>query len=1204
MSQMHEAPSPVRNAPPDQAQREAALDITRSVIVQAPAGSGKTDLLTRRFLRLLAEVDEPGRIVAITFTNAAAAEMRHRILSELEKTAKAEPTGIDDAFSMPALALRVSKHAEAQGWNLLNSPSQLRISTIDSFCRELAIQQPLTSGFAGSLNVTDNPAELYRRAARRTLEQIENANNPALVAAIQDLLTWRDNNWKDVEDQLAGMLEKRDRWMQDFVLRNEHDWDELRNALEAPFTRTVSAALHRLTSILAPYPAACAEAHLLAQFACEQSGLHRDLAEIADFPCGPFTTSHDLEAARSAFLCLANMLLTKEGEYRLQVNKANGFPASFRLENNRMAQLIADLRSVPGLQDCLRALSKLPPARYSEDEWRIVRACFTLLHHAAAHLRVVFEEAGAVDFSEIAQRAQLTLQDQDGLPTEAGFSIAERIRHLLVDEFQDTSRRQHKLITSLAKAWADPTDRTIFVVGDPMQSIYFFRDAEAELFHRVRNHGLELDVNERLTLHALTLEANFRTAEMLVDGNNHRFGRIFANQGGSDIAFSPSIPSRNEKGLSQRPFSLHVDFVPQIPRGNDPDPSQKQLAATAREEAHARQVAEIVALIRAQQPRMQNAHASGNRYRIAVLGRTKNALAPIAAALREEQIPFRAVDLVSLTDRPEIQDVLALSSAILNAEDRVAWLSALRAPWCGLRADELHLLVSADDPALLSSTVPQLIQDRAHLLGQPACENARRVLHALNGASRTRRQNPSAVLGTWLREVWKSLGGEYCVDATGAENLDVLWNCIDGLPDGEVDLLGEGLRSRLSKLTAQPDPAAENDIGVQLMTIHKSKGLEFEVVILPELQAGCGRPETSMLSWFERGLSDPGDDDNPTEFLIAPRQSKGSERGDAKAWVDSVRRSRELQEMRRILYVAATRAREELHFFARPEYSEENDTIVPRTGSLLETAWNAIGEDVQNEFAAWGARRLAQAFDLAATSNVIQMPSPARTLNKSLLLRLPAGLVTSADQSSSAEMQPAVQRSAYERHKGGIPSRAVGTAVHTLLEHAAKLRQHSDWSAAKDALARMLPGIVSVMRSAGMSRPDAERNAAEAMEMALGVQNDPVGAWILDPHAGAESEPTWTDWNAGTPRMVRVDRVFRAGEKPLEPGEDTWWIVDYKTAQAEIENATDALLRARSLFEAQLSTYANVLRSLCGKEIRVHAGLYYPRMCLLDWWQI
>src|SRR6185437_2464184 len=198
--------SVVRPAPPDQSERERALDPSCSILVQAPAGSGKTNLLTRRFLRLLTEVDDPSHVVAITFTIAAAAEMRHRIVSELEAASAAAPFPIEDELEMSTIALRALDHARALGWNLNDLSGVLRISTIDSFCREVALRQPLLSTLAAGLEVTDQPEELYRRAARRTLLQLDTtdpAHGPAqLRTSIASLLLWRDNNWQELEDHL------------------------------------------------------------------------------------------------------------------------------------------------------------------------------------------------------------------------------------------------------------------------------------------------------------------------------------------------------------------------------------------------------------------------------------------------------------------------------------------------------------------------------------------------------------------------------------------------------------------------------------------------------------------------------------------------------------------------------------------------------------------------------------------------------------------------------------------------------------------------------------------------------------------------------------------------------------------------------------------------------------------------------------------
>ena len=144
--------------------------------------------------------------------------------------------------------------------------------------------------------------------------------------------------------------------------------------------------------------------------------------------------------------------------------------------------------------------------------------------------------------------------------------------------------------------------------------------------------------------------------------------------------------------------------------------------------------------------------------------------------------------------------------------------------------------------------------------------------------------------GTWLQHVWLLLGGQDCVDSTARANLDLFWNCLDCLPCGEQDLLGPALPAALDQLTALPDTQASTEFGVQLMTIHKSKGLEFEVVLVPDLQAGVGGGSRKLLSWLERGLprshppppsSDAGQSAPAeiTEFLIAPLQPKGEDRG-------------------------------------------------------------------------------------------------------------------------------------------------------------------------------------------------------------------------------------------------------------------------------------------------------------------------------------
>jgi ATP-dependent exoDNAse (exonuclease V) beta subunit len=470
--------------------------------------------------------------------------------------------------------------------------------------------------------------------------------------------------------------------------------------------------------------------------------------------------------------------------------------------------------------------------------------------------------------------------------------------------------------------------------------------------------------------------------------------------------------------------------------------------------------------------------------------------------------------------------------------------------------------------------------------------------------------------------VWRLLGGEECVDATGRANLDLLWQSLDKLPNGEQDLLGPALDAALDKLKAQPDPAAGSECSVQLMTIHKSKGLEFEVVILPELQAGSRKGQHKMLSWLERGLpadQRPDNSDDVTEFLVAPLQSKGSERSSAKAWVDRVYAERESQEMRRLLYVAATRARDELHLFARPKCKLEKSgelTLPIPTGTLLATAWPGLQQEIHRRFEEWKnsvedsrieSTILESVAAAAAESNLLVMPPAAKP---TVLRRLPTAFRSNPEAAgANALASPVVGMSnedLYQRHEGGLHTRILGTAVHSLLEQTARLRDTLDWDETRAALSRLQPKVMAQIRSAGLDVRQANQAAEQAVEIALKATNDPTGQWILSPHDDAASEARWAGVVKDEVRNVQVDRVFRAGASPHTNEGNCWWIIDYKTAHVDIDraDASSPLPRLRALFEPQLQAYAEVLRKLHGQSVQIHAGLYYPRMLLFDWWEI
>jgi len=1230
--------------PPDQAERSRALDLNRSFLVQAPAGSGKTFLLTQRFLSLLAQAEKPDEIVAITFTNAAAAEMRNRVLDALENTAlkkiEAAESVNSDPESLPALAAKALERSQMLGWQLLDQPSQLRITTIDAFCRGLALRSPLSwggllSGLGGRLDPVDSPGELYRRAATRTLEILKDADSPTR-RSIEQVLLWRDNNWKDVEDLIVDMLAVRSRWHREFVFARDEQWQALREVLETPFRRAAQARLNVLGRLFEGLAGSLDFALTLARSACEEPGKSSplSLAERAELPTvfsAGDSNSSLLEDALDAYRDLACFLLTAKGEWRKKggLNATVGFPATpaGRAAKDRFATFVEALAEEPGLQSALASCLQPIPVRYTDDEWELIRHCFAVLRVATAQLQVVFAETGSVDFTEIARIALDILAPEDGYPSDFAQSEARSIRHLLIDEFQDTSRSQHELLSRLVAAWPEREGRSCFCVGDPMQSIYGFREAEVELFDRVRTHGLEIYHGlDAAPLHFdfVPLRANFRTVPALVDDLNLHFHRIFAEADGSGISFSPAEAARPSH--SSAVANLHLAFTRTAQSSttlsstaNSPS-GPTHLPQSDSDSTRQSQLNEIVTLIRGKlseigslrSAAIDNPHTAPTKYRIAVLGRTKSSLIRIAKALQEAGIAFRALELVPLRQRPEVLDALALARALLNPVDRTAWLGVLRAPWCGLSLAELHLLTSADEDDLSATPISILLQSRPAALfeqghiQQRAYAAVSRVERILRHAIETRASGGGSslqTLGTWLASVWRALGGDDTVNAEQCENLRLLWAALDALPGGELDLLGPGLNAALDKLCAQPDPAASSDFGVQLMTIHKSKGLEFETVIVPDLEADGRKSERTMISWLERGLAVPqsANEIAPlTEFLIAPIQSKGTEAGLAKKWVDSVKREREKQELRRLLYVAATRAREELHLFARPRFkvSSTGEASLSNPTGLLATAWPAFGDEIESRFAYWWSETSAFDGDSSETKPGMELASlaaqaePTALIRPTMLRRLPEDYAPpELPRQTTARSHHIVgdsesdsnSHTLYERTAGGLRSRMLGEAVHRLLEHLSQLRRTVEPQEAASALADFLPAITAGIRSHGLIKAAAGRMAAEALVIAQQSATHPLGAWILTPHPESEAESRWTGLiqaslsqsspSQPTTRNLRPDRVFLApipltslpglielpDPESADPNsaspeaitsttEPVWWIIDYKTA--------------------------------------------------------
>jgi ATP-dependent exoDNAse (exonuclease V) beta subunit len=400
--------------------RAEALDTRRSFIVRAPAGSGKTQLLTLRLLSLLSTVDEPEEVLAITFTKAATAEMRERVITALRRAASGEM--LDEIEGSPAAA--ALEHARARGWGLLDQPHRLNIQTIDSLSLQIAHGAPLLSRLGGQLQPTEDSEPLYALAARRTMEQL-GGSNVGLSDALKHLLRLRDVKLDNCESLIAEMLARRDEWLgqlSNVRQLHEEDWRLLRDQLEEPFRTERTQVMARVK-------------HLLAGPAGEQ------LFELAAYACSnnPSAPIHGLKGLTrvdelediSHFHCVRELLLTTGNEWRKSVNKAIGFPTpkdgGSAAHKQKFERLLAHFGTNDQLLEALCALRKLPEEKFSDDEWHTVRSIFTVLYYAAGQLRVVFAEKAKIDFVELGMTAGAALDDREECRRWSGNTSCSRI---------------------------------------------------------------------------------------------------------------------------------------------------------------------------------------------------------------------------------------------------------------------------------------------------------------------------------------------------------------------------------------------------------------------------------------------------------------------------------------------------------------------------------------------------------------------------------------------------------------------------------------------------------------------------------------------------------------------------------------------------------------------------------------------------------
>jgi ATP-dependent exoDNAse (exonuclease V) beta subunit len=882
----------------DAEKRSRVLDPTGSFHLTAPAGSGKTFLLVARFLRLLGLVEHPGQILALTFTNKAAAEMRERIRGCLERAKEggsAERPEEAELLDYASQALAAHKGIE----ELLIAGEILQVRTFHSFCYAIATQAPFEAGITpGSTLMDENEQEFFlRETVNEALQQIASRKETdAVRQALMNRLLYLNNSWRSLAAEMQELVKRR---------------SVLRDFAEALSRDRATGCIARRVRELAEKELA----ELRREFhACELGCGWNDFIEQeknagAEAVCAlpdriPGARWEDLPE----WTCMAETFLTREGTVRIQFGPKTGFYSGFAKTRWGCA-----IKNIPAeFAEKLHRIRQLPshdaPVADPDTLWDLV----VLLHAVLEFYDTARRSKRALDYSSL-ELAAMRLFDAAS-PSDLQLNLDRQIRHILIDEFQDTNREQWELLQKLCSGWSDGDARTLFVVGDPKQSIYAFRNAEVKLFMEAAL-GVPIDGGGRVSLEPVELDTNFRSGPQLIDWCNRIFENTVMTQPKlefDEVPFSPAKPPANEgrgsdvgrlrsedgalakgpgvppPGIGHPASHTGTDIRQLMPDAGYPVELALFIEWPESRSARQREASWLAGRIAERGPSSQTA--------ILLFSRTH--LPVYLEALQEKKVPVQVKDGLMLRERPEVFYLWQLTRAIVFPHDDIAWATQLRSPWLNLDFDRIYAISREESPLWVEKIETFAERDEQSGLLNPALTEAwRHVGHS--------------PLADVVESAWLDLeGARVALSRWGSRGLNCCRRFLQLLREAEQ---GEPVSTlaRLEQLLQKayepvdPDTARSNII---LSTVHGAKGLEFDAVFVPFMDWNPesqkkDRPPPYML---ERSPVSG-------EYLLAPRPDRlMGERDPLYDRLRKLRSRRQLGEARRLFYVAVTRARHEL----------------------------------------------------------------------------------------------------------------------------------------------------------------------------------------------------------------------------------------------------------------------------------------------------
>ncbi len=1117
------------------ARQRIASDPWTSAWVTANAGTGKTKVLTDRVLRLLLTGTLPNKILCITFTRAAAAEMRKRVAEELSDWATlgdaALAAELEHLTGEPPEegALEAARRLFA---TVLDDAVGLRIDTIHAFCQDVLKRFPLEAGVAPHFEVLTerDAADLLDEARRQVLLSAQETAahaNPEIATEMAEAV-----------DTLAIEI-------------SDLAFDEV--------MATLTAARHRLLATLGVRQSWAEALRQTLALTTDQTAAGLTAAFVA-----PDTARDALLADAAAALLSGSGPEQKRGEaLRRWLNadaerRAALLPAYERVyltaEGTRLSRLAnkATLQAHGGLEETLAAeadrvgdyKATLKPVRLYELNQAVLR----LAEAVIGRFDGLKAERAALDYADLIDLVRRLLSGDKGQASWVQFKLDEGIQHVLVDEAQDTSPGQWQLVRSITDEFFVGMDahedmgfdRSVFVVGDPKQSIFSFQGADAAVFSAMREVYKARVTGADQGWEEVTLDVSFRSTQAVLDV--------------VDGAFAPDAAAGGVRAANEALMHLGVredqfgrvelwPLAPAVPAAEEDawDLPTVQDGPLEPNLALARQIARTIAgWLESGDPMVWQRQGEGAPFMrplrpsdVMILVRRRNELVDmIIRELKAADVPVAGVDRMHLGEQISVMDLMVLGDFLLLPSDDLALATVLKSPLVGLGEDQLYDLAQGREGSLwrqlAASDDPDCTHAHSKLAGwldqvdflSPFAFFAQ----MLDGAGETADPHVSG-----RRAIKGRLGAE--VDDPIDEFLALALTYEATRTPSMQDFL-HWARGGETVIKRDLDQADRDE--VRVMTVHGAKGLQAPIVFMPDT--------TSIPEDRERVLWGAADD----VPLWAPRRAYEVEPMDTRRADATTLR---LDEYRRLLYVALTRAEDRLIVCgAAPRTEIKPDCWY----ELVKAGMDAMAARETMAFPDWEGDGWVHERG-AAVAGRAQQAGQAGALPPGWLFetpppeeRPPSPLTPSRAVDDEPPVLPPLGEDGGSRFRRGL-------VIHRLLQSLPDLPP-GEW---EDASARYL------------SRPAVGVDAGEAAEIAaevLKLLNDPAFAPLFGP--GSRAEVPLTGLIGGHVVSGQIDR--------LVVDDETVSIIDYKTNRPPPRNEADVA----PVYAGQMALYRALLRQI------------------------